>query len=193
MAQSASEELLRKVTIGELAVLAGPVELSEHDPGWPRLFEHLAGGIRAALGDRVRLLEHAGSTSVPGLAAKPIVDIVLAVADSADELSYVPSLEAIGYVLRIREAEWFEHRVLKQADPAVNLHVFSEGASEVSKMLAFRDWLRTHDVDRVLYESTKRDLAAREWKYVQYYADAKTDVVASIMARALAVPDDASR
>ena len=90
--QAKSEELLRKVTIGELAVLAGPVELSAYDPKWPRLFEVLAGDIRAALGDRVRLLEHAGSTSVPGLAAKPIIDIVLAVADSGDEASYVPPL-----------------------------------------------------------------------------------------------------
>ncbi len=193
MAQSASEELLRKVTIGELAVLAGPVALSDYDPEWPRVFEHLAGDIRSELDDRVRLLEHAGSTSVPDLAAKPIIDIVLAVADSANEASYVPPLEALGYVLRIREPEWFEHRVLKQTDPAVNLHVFTEGASEISKMLAFRDWLRSHDDDRLLYESTKRDLAAREWKYVQHYADAKTDVVAAIMARALAAPDDASR
>ncbi len=185
MAQSASEELLRRVTIGELAVLAGPVVLSEYDPEWPRLFERLAVDIRAAMGDRVRLLEHAGSTSVPGLAAKPIIDIVLAVADSADEPSYVPALEAIGYALRIREPEWFEHRVLKQADPAVNLHVFTEGASEISRMLAFRDWLRSHDDERLLYEATKRDLAAREWKYVQHYADAKTEVVEGIMARAL--------
>jgi GrpB-like predicted nucleotidyltransferase (UPF0157 family) len=185
MAQSTSEELLRKVTIGELAVLAGPVELAEYDPEWPHLFERLAADIRSALGERVRLLEHSGSTSVPGLAAKPIIDIVLAVADSADEASYVPALEALGYVLRIREPEWFEHRVLKHTEPAVNLHVFTEGASEISKMLAFRNWLRSHDDERLLYESTKRELAAREWKYVQHYADAKTEVVEGIIARAM--------
>jgi GrpB-like predicted nucleotidyltransferase (UPF0157 family) len=184
--QAASEELLRKVTIGELAVLAGPVELAKYDPDWPRLFERLAADIREALGDRVRLVEHAGSTSVPGLAAKPIVDIVLAVDDSAVEASYVPALEALGYVLRIREPEWFEHRVLRQTDPAVNLHVFTEGASEISKMLAFRDWLRAHDDERELYEQTKRELAAREWKYIQHYADAKTEVVETIIARAMA-------
>jgi GrpB-like predicted nucleotidyltransferase (UPF0157 family) len=184
MAQSTDEALLRAVTIGELAVLAGPVELSEYDPVWPERFERLAAAIRSALGDRVRLLEHAGSTSVPGLAAKPIIDIVLAVADSTDEASYVPDLEALGYVLRIREPEWFEHRVLKLPDPLVNLHVFTEGATEIAKMLAFRDWLRTHDDERILYESTKRELAAREWKYVQHYADAKTEVVEGIMGRA---------
>jgi GrpB-like predicted nucleotidyltransferase (UPF0157 family) len=185
MAQSTSEELLRAVTIGELAVLAGPVELADYDPAWPTIFEREAAKIRGALGDRVRLLEHVGSTSVPGLAAKPIVDVVLAVPDSADEPSYVPPMEPVGYVLRIREPEWFEHRVLKGTDPAVNLHVFTDGASEISKMLAFRDWLRTHDDDRVLYERTKRDLAAREWKYVQHYADAKTEVVEAIIARAV--------
>ena len=185
MAQSTSEELLRKVTIGELAVLAGPVELADYDPDWPRRFEQLAAQIRSALGDRVRLLDHAGSTSVPRLAAKPIIDIVLAVADSADEGSYVPALEELGYVLRIREPEWFEHRVLKQTEPAVNLHVFTEGASEISKMLAFRDWLRSYDDERLLYESTKRELAAREWKYIQHYADAKTEVVEGIIARAV--------
>jgi GrpB-like predicted nucleotidyltransferase (UPF0157 family) len=185
MAQSTSEELLRAVTIGELALLAGPVELAEYDPAWPRVFEEQAARIRTALGDRVRLLEHAGSTSVPGLAAKPIIDIVLAVPDSAEEAAYVPPLEAIGYALRIREPEWFEHRVLKAADPGVNLHVFTEGASEIAKMLAFRDWLRSHDNDRALYERTKRELASREWKYVQHYADAKTEVVEAIIARAL--------
>jgi GrpB-like predicted nucleotidyltransferase (UPF0157 family) len=186
MAQSTSEELLRKVTIGELAVLAGPVELADYDPAWPELFEQEAVRIRSALGDAVRLLEHAGSTSVPGLAAKPIIDIVMAVAESADEASYIPPLEAAGYVLRIREPEWFEHRVLKGTDPAVNLHVFTEGASEITKMLAFRDWLRTHDDERRLYEQTKRELASRDWKYLQHYADAKTEVVEGIIARALA-------
>ena len=185
MAQATSEEMLRAVTIGELAVLAGPVQLSKYDPGWSLLFEREARRIREALGARVRLLEHAGSTSVPGLAAKPIIDMVLAVADSTAEADYVPPMEAAGFVLRIREPEWFEHRLFKGTDPASNIHVFTEGALEIDRMLAFRDWLRSHDDDRLLYEQTKRELAAREWKYVQHYADAKTEVVATIMERAL--------
>jgi GrpB-like predicted nucleotidyltransferase (UPF0157 family) len=189
MAQKTSEEALRAVTIGEPAVLAGPVELSEYDSRWPVMFDREATRIRAALGDRVRLLEHAGSTSVPGLAAKPIIDMVMAVADSTAEADYVPPMEAAGFVLRIREPEWFEHRLFKGTDPASNIHVFSEGTPEIDRMLTFRDWLRTHDEDRLLYERTKRDLAARQWKYVQHYADAKTEVVAAIMARALAEPD----
>lgn len=185
MSQATSEETLRAVTIGELAILGGPVQLTDYDPRWPALFEREARRIRAALGDRVRLLEHAGSTSVPGLAAKPIIDMVLAVVDSASEEDYVPPMEAAGYVLRIREPEWFEHRLFKGTDPAANIHVFTEGTPEIDRMLVFRDWLRSNDDDRRLYEQTKRDLAVREWKHVQHYADAKTEVVAAIMERAL--------
>jgi GrpB-like predicted nucleotidyltransferase (UPF0157 family) len=125
---------------------------------------------------------------VPGLAAKPIIDMTLVVPESSDESSYVPLLEAAGYVLRIREPDWYEHRVLKGPDTNVNLHVFSAGSPEIDRMVGFRDWLRTHDDDRDLYERTKRELAAQEWKYVQNYADAKTAVVEEIIARALA-PD----
>ncbi len=188
--QSTSEEAMRAVTIGELAVLAVPVHLAEYDSDWPVQFERDAAHIRAVLGEQVRLLEHVGSTSVPGLAAKPIIDMVVAVRDSTDEAAYVPPMEAAGYVLRIREPEWYEHRVLRGTDPAANIHVFTDGTPEIDRMLAFRDWLRSHDDDRLLYERTKRDLAAREWKYVQHYADAKTDVVAVIIARALAGRDD---
>jgi GrpB-like predicted nucleotidyltransferase (UPF0157 family) len=186
MSQSESEEALRAVTIGELAVLGGPVTLVDYDPSWPARFEVQAARIRAVLGARVRRLEHIGSTSVPGLAAKPIVDVVLAVPDSSDEPAYVPPMETAGYVLRIREPEWLEHRLFKAPDASVNLHAFTDGEPEIERMIAFRDWLRSHDDDRQLYERTKRELAARNWKYVQHYADAKTDVVAAIMGRALA-------
>jgi GrpB-like predicted nucleotidyltransferase (UPF0157 family) len=119
------------------------------------------------------------------LAAKPIIDIILAVADSADESAYVPPLEEKGFVLRIREPDWFEHRMFKAPDIAGNLHVFSVGCSEIDRMVAFRNWLREHDDDRVLYEQTKQDLAARIWKDVQYYADAKTKVIREILDRAM--------
>jgi GrpB-like predicted nucleotidyltransferase (UPF0157 family) len=164
----------------------GPVDLVEYEEAWPRRFEREAKRIRAALGVRALEVEHAGSTSVPGLAAKPIIDIVLAVPDSSDEDAYVPALEAAGYTLRIREPDWYEHRVLKKADPSVNLHVFSAGCEEIDRMLAFRDHLRRSEADRELYEQTKRELAAREWAYMQDYADAKTEVVEEIIARAIA-------
>ena len=178
------DERIHAFTIGEPEQLNAPIQLAEYDPSWPALFEREELRIRAALGDDVRLLEHVGSTSVPGLAAKPIVDMVLAVPDSSAEASYVPRLESAGYVLRIREPDWFEHRVFKGPDTNVNLHTFTDGCEEIDRMLAFRDRLRTNDADRELYERAKRDLAGRDWKYVQNYADAKTTVVAEIMERA---------
>ena len=174
------------MTINERPPHEGPIELVEYDEAWPVRFEREAKRIRAALGVRALEVEHAGSTSVPRLAAKPIIDIVLAVPDSSDEDDYVHTLEAAGYTLRIREPDWYEHRVLKKADPSVNLHVFSAGCDEIDRMLAFRDHLRTNEADRELYERTKRELATRQWAYVQDYADAKTDVVEEIVARALA-------
>jgi len=96
----------------------------------------------------------------------------------------VPALEAEGYALRIREPEWYEHRVLKKTEPKVNLHVFPAGCEEIDRMLAFRDHLRTNDADRELYERTKRELASRHWAYAQDYADAKSAVVAEIVSRA---------
>jgi GrpB-like predicted nucleotidyltransferase (UPF0157 family) len=172
--------------IGEPSRADGPIHLAEYDPAWPGLYEREAARIRSLLGERVRLLEHAGSTSVPGLAAKPVIDIELAVPDSADEPAYVPDLEAGGYVLRGREPDWFEHRLFNGPDTAVNLHVFSDGSPEIDRTLAFRDRLRTDEGDRRLYEATKRALAARDWVYVQDYADAKDEIIAAIAARAVA-------
>jgi GrpB-like predicted nucleotidyltransferase (UPF0157 family) len=181
---AAYDESLPKVVVGELQPLTAPIEICEYDPKWPRLYEREAARVRRVLGDRVVRLEHAGSTSVPTLPAKPIVDMVMEVPDSADEQSYVPDLEAAGYVLRIREPEWFEHRVFKGPDTNINLHVFTAGCEETGRMVLFRDWLRANDADRERYAAAKRELAARDWKYVQQYADAKTAIVTEIMARA---------
>ena len=179
-----SEEEIRAVHIGGMTPLTGLIQIDDYNPEWPALFEREAARIRAALGDRVVLLEHVGSTSVPGLAAKPRIDILLVVPNSADEPSYVPPLEAAGYVLRIREPDWHEHRVFKGPGTDVNLHVFSPGSTEIERMLLFRDWLRNNPSDRQLYERTKRELAQREWRYTQNYADSKTEVVEKIIARA---------
>jgi GrpB-like predicted nucleotidyltransferase (UPF0157 family) len=186
------EDQIRAATIGEPSRADGPIHLAAYDPEWPALYEREAARVRATLGDRVRLLEHAGSTSVPGLSAKPIIDMVLAVPDSADESAYAPPLEATGYVLRIREPDWFEHRLFKGPDTNINLHTFSEGCREIDRMLAFRDRLRTHDDERIRYEDTKRELASREWTFVQFYADAKGEVVEAILERALADRDEAT-
>ena len=85
--------------------------------------------------------------------------------------------------MRVREPAWFEHRMLKGADPETNVHVFSEGCPEIARMLLFRDRLRADDAARTEYENTKRELARREWKYLQNYADAKTAVIDQIVSR----------
>ena len=179
-----SDEALDKAWIDGPPRLDGPVTIVDYDREWPALFTREEARIRSILGDRLVEIHHTGSTSVPGLAAKPIVDITMVVPDSSDEPAYVPDLEAAGYRLVIREPEWHEHRVFKGPDTNINLHTFSPGAPEIARMVGFRDWLRTHPDDRDLYERTKRDLATRTWAYVQNYADAKTEVVEEIVGRA---------
>jgi GrpB-like predicted nucleotidyltransferase (UPF0157 family) len=182
--EPSTEEEIVAARIVNVAPHNGPVRLAEYDPAWPGLYEREAARVRKTLGDRVLQLEHVGSTSVPGLAAKPVIDMILVVEDSGDEAAYVPDMESAGYVLWIREPDWFEHRLFKGPDTNVNLHTFSPGCSEVDRMLLFRDWVRGHDDDRLLYERTKRELAARTWRHVQNYADAKNDVVDEILDRA---------
>ena len=179
-----SEGKLAEVTVGPLERLDGPVLLVESDPAWPALYEREATRIRRVLGDRVLLVAHVGSTSVPGLIAKPIIDIALVVPDSADERAYVPALEAVGYRLRIRSPDWEQHRMFKGPDTDVNLHVFSRGSPEVERMLRFRDHLRADTTDRERYAAEKRALAQRTWTYLQHYADSKTHVVEDILTRA---------
>jgi GrpB-like predicted nucleotidyltransferase (UPF0157 family) len=163
-----SDEYLRAHTIGELKPLSGPIRVVDYDPDWPRRFELEANKIRSALGGGVLRLEHAGSTLV---------------ADSARETEYVPALEGAGYLLRIREPDRHEHRMFRGPETEVNLHVFSEGCTEVDRMLDFRDWLRSNAEDRELYARTKRALARKDWKYTQNYADAKTEVIEVIISR----------
>jgi GrpB-like predicted nucleotidyltransferase (UPF0157 family) len=184
----------KQATIGDPIALNGPIVLAESNPAWPEQFARQAKRIQAALGERALRIEHVGSTSVPGLAAKPVLDILLVVADSADEPSYVPALEAAGFVLHIREPEWHEHRLFKGSEIHLNLHVFSAGSAEIERLLVLRDRLRENPVERQLYEQTKRELAGRTWKYVQDYADAKSEVIEGIISRARAqvIPGRAS-
>jgi len=184
--EDSRENKLRQVTVGPLAMLDGPIILEDYNQDWRSWFDEEASVLRSILADRVLALEHVGSTSVPGLAAKPIIDMALVVKQSSDEAAYVAPLQANGYILRIREPEWHEHRVLKGPHRNINLHVFSEGCAEVDRMLGFRDWLRRNPEDRDRYERAKRGVAQRTWKYVQEYADAKTEVIEAIITRAMA-------
>jgi GrpB-like predicted nucleotidyltransferase (UPF0157 family) len=163
-----------------------PVVVVAYDLAWPQQFDALRHEIVDALPNVARAVLHIGSTAVPGLPAKPVIDIALIVDDSADESAYVAPLVAVGYRLVVREPDWYEHRMFQREQPAVNLHVYSSNCEEVDRVVRFRDWLRTHDDDRDLYGATKQGLATQQWERVQDYADAKTTVVAEIMARALA-------
>jgi GrpB-like predicted nucleotidyltransferase (UPF0157 family) len=178
-----SDDYLREVTVGDMPPQYQEVVLEEYNVIWPHWYESAAWRVRRALGDTALEVHHVGSTAVRGLAAKPLIDINLVVPDTTDEAAYVPPLEAIGYELRVREPDWYEHRLLRGFDPPVNLHVFPPDCEEVARMVRFRDHLRTHDADRELYEQTKRELAAKDWKYVQNYADAKGAVVQEILSR----------
>jgi len=179
-----SDEEVQRLRLDKVTPHNAPITLADYDPAWPEQFAREASRIRAALGGRAIKVEHVGSTSIQGLAAKPIIDILLAVPDSSDEQAYVPALEAVGYVLRAREPGWFEHRMFKGPDTDINLHVFTVGAAEIDRMLLFRDWLQANDADRDAYLQVKRDLATRTWRHVQHYADAKTAIVEQIIARA---------
>jgi GrpB-like predicted nucleotidyltransferase (UPF0157 family) len=119
----------------------------------------LATRIRRALGDRALAVEHVGSTSVPGLAAKPIIDIDLSVADPGDEPSYAPDLAAAGVRLRVRGPGWHEHRLVVADDPRANIHVFGTDSPEVTLHRMFRDWLIEHPDDRERYAAAKRESA----------------------------------
>ncbi|AOS65278.1 GrpB family protein [Actinoalloteichus hymeniacidonis] len=187
-----SDDDIRSAWVDEPPQLNSTVTLADYDPAWPELFQREAERIRTVLGEQVRQLEHVGSTSVPGLCAKPIIDILLVVPDSSDEPGYLAALEAAGYRLVIREPEQDEHRALKGPDTNINLHVYSPGSVEIEHYLRFRDRLRDHDSERDRYAAVKRELAARTWKYIQHYADAKNEIVDEIMARAEAAEASAT-
>jgi GrpB-like predicted nucleotidyltransferase (UPF0157 family) len=157
------------------------VRIVDYDEAWPIRFEVERDRIASALGPVARRIEHVGSTAVPGLAAKPIVDIMVSVDDPDDDGAFVPKLIGAGYPLRVIEAE---HRMFRSPGCDVHVHVWRAGSDDERRHLVFRDWLRVSADDRRLYESVKRELASRTWESMQHYADAKTDVVAEIMARA---------
>ena len=181
-----TRDTLAAITIGSPTRLDAAVELCPYNPQWPLQFKREAAKIRAALGGGGLDVQHMGSTSVPGLAAKPIIDILLIVGDSGDEPAYLPPLERAGYSLRIREPQWHEHRMLCGETPSTHLHVYSKDCPEIARILAFRDRLRCDPAERALYAAVKRDLAMRTWAFVQDYADAKSAVIESIIQRACA-------
>jgi GrpB-like predicted nucleotidyltransferase (UPF0157 family) len=161
-----------------------------YDEAWTDRFAAIEAQVRGALADRVLALSHVGSTAVPGLAAKPVIDVDLTVADSADEPAYLPDLEVAGFSLRVREPDWEQHRLLTDPGLSVNLHVFSAGSPELQRHLLFRDWLRTHPDDRAAYASLKAELAARGFTDVMEYNNHKAALVYDIYERIFAADPD---
>ncbi|MGH9098454.1 MAG: GrpB family protein [Acidimicrobiales bacterium] len=166
-------------------LIGGPEEraivLVPSDRQWPATFEEHRARIVGALSSLAKRVEHVGSTSVPGLAAKPIVDIQVSIVNPEDESAYVPALEDAGYVLRVREPG---HRMLRTTALDVHVHVCAVGSDWERRHLLFRDWLRRSDSDRALYAGVKAKLGTQAWPTMNHYADAKSPIIAEIMKRA---------
>jgi GrpB-like predicted nucleotidyltransferase (UPF0157 family) len=157
------------------------IQIVPYDPEWPSAFARERRRIAGALGSRARRIDHIGSTSVPGLAAKPVIDIDVSVHDPGAEDAYVPVLEQAGYRLRVREPG---HRMLRTPDRDVHVHICAAGSDWERRHLLFRDWLRTDARDRDDYAALKRKLARRDWPDMNAYADAKSGLIQDIMDRA---------
>ena len=161
------DEQLQESHVQKIQEYNQKIILHEYDSKWINDYQYEEKKIKEILKDKVIQIEHVGSTSVPGLCAKPIIDILLIVADSSKEDDYVPQLLENGYILKVREPDWYEHRMFLATDRAIHLHVFSKDCLEAKRMLVFRDWLINHPEDRELYAQTKRSLAQKVWRYVR--------------------------
>jgi GrpB-like predicted nucleotidyltransferase (UPF0157 family) len=144
--------------------------IADYDPAWPAGFEAQRERIARALGDQALRIEHIGSTSVPGLAAKPIVDVLVAVTDPDDEVAFREPLERAGYELRVREPG---HRMFRTPARDVHVHLWADGGPDVERHIVFRDRLRASAAQREAYERLKRELAGIDWNDMNDYADAK--------------------
>lgn len=174
---------------------SSPIRIVEPDPAWPQHAEAIRGRVIDALGVRALRVEHVGSTAVPDLPAKPILDMDLTVADPSDEQVWLPQLEAAGFTLTVREPWWHEHRLLRlepesealpasAGDLAVFIHVFGPDSPELIKHIVFRNWLRANSVDRDRYAVAKRQAAAQPARSMTQYNARKTPVIREIYQRA---------
>ena len=160
------------------------IQIVASDPNWPARFDAQKRTIRTASGNAALEVEHIGSTAVPQLAAKDIIDVLLVVADSGDESAYLNPLVEAGYQLRVREPEFDEHRMFRTPDRDVHIHVYSRGSVEIERYLNFRNWLRQHPDDRQAYERLKIQLASRDWKDMNAYAATKGTFIEEVIVKA---------
>jgi GrpB-like predicted nucleotidyltransferase (UPF0157 family) len=179
-------EQMAAALVGKPSAKWEPIVIEDYDSAWADRFAAASSSLNEILGGQVISIEHVGSTSVPGLAAKPIIDIDLLIQDTAEESRYVPALERLAYRLVLREPWWHGHRMLVSAEEDVHLHVWPQTAPEPTRHRLFRDWLRSHAEDRDLYATTKRRLARDTAHQPGDYSLAKNDVIDDIYARIFA-------
>lgn len=162
------------------------IVIEEYNNIWPELFEIQKKKICRVLGDAVLRIEHIGSTAVPGLSAKPIIDILIVLEKPQNEETYLPVLTQLGYELRVREPDFDEHRMMRTPERDVHIHFYPYYSKEIDRYLIFRDQLRSNSTDRKLYEQTKRKLSEQEWDDTNDYAEAKSKIVEAIIVKGLA-------
>ena len=160
------------------------IQIVEYNPSWAFQFERIAARIRSSLGPVMRSVDHVGSTAVPGLAAKPIIDTLLTVAKGQSKDECRQRLEKVGFILKHPAMDGCKGLMLSHGSPLINLHVFSEGCVEPERMLRFRDWLRNNSNDRTRYQELKLHLASCEWENIQAYANSKTSFIDEIVKAA---------
>jgi GrpB-like predicted nucleotidyltransferase (UPF0157 family) len=172
----------------EIGLIGGPekrvIEIVPHSPDWSLQFQEHASRIKTALGEVALQIEHIGSTSVEGLAAKPIIDMLVVVADPSQEDLYLPAMLSAGYELRVREPEFDEHRMFRTPARDVHVHVYPPNSGEIARYLAFRDFLRANRTACDRYAALKWELSGADWKDMNEYADAKTKFIEDIIKRA---------
>ncbi len=169
--------------------MTGGIVIVAYDPAWPGIYEREAGCIREALAGRCIALEHIGSTAVPGLAAKPIVDLMTGIASLGDASTCVASLQGIGYEfhpevtaqLGMDDDRLFVKR--SRGSVAVHLHLTEYIGAFWQEKLLFRDFLRTHPDTATQYAALKRTLAPR-FSDGPSYSTAKTEFIQAVLGRA---------
>jgi GrpB-like predicted nucleotidyltransferase (UPF0157 family) len=182
-------EQMAAALVGEPPAQWQSIVIENYDPAWPDWFAAARSRLDEVLDGQIIGIEHVGSTSVPGLAAKPIIDIDLLLADTSPEARYLPALEGIGYRLVLREPWWYGHRMLVSPAADVNLHVWPQDAPEPIRHRLFRDWLCSHPGDRDRYAAAKRSLAQATAAEPGDYSLAKNEVIDDIYARIFAAGD----